>query len=65
VWRKSSYSGFDGDCVEIATLARGRRAVRDSTNPTGTILTILASVHHRTTNQGPPPSPVTLSRGPL
>ncbi|WP_214415869.1 DUF397 domain-containing protein [Sphaerisporangium fuscum] len=30
-WRKSSFSGGDGsNCVEVAHLSRGRRAVRDS-----------------------------------
>ncbi|MEC4015156.1 DUF397 domain-containing protein [Streptomyces sp. H27-D2] len=32
-WRKSSYSGANGDCVEIAGLPNGGRAVRDSKNP--------------------------------
>lgn len=32
-WRKSSYSGSTNDCVEIADLADGGRAVRDSKNP--------------------------------
>jgi hypothetical protein len=34
-WRKSSYSGANGDCVEIADLPAGGRAVRDSKNPDG------------------------------
>jgi len=32
-WRKSSYSGSNNDCVEIADLADGGRAVRDSKSP--------------------------------
>lgn len=36
-WRKSSYTGNQGNCVEVAdTLDR----VRDSKNPTGPLLTI-------------------------
>ena len=35
-WRKSSYSGNQGgQCVEVAELADGGRAVRDSKNPEG------------------------------
>ncbi|MEO3812098.1 DUF397 domain-containing protein [Sphaerisporangium sp. B11E5] len=35
-WRKSSYSGDDGsNCVEVAALNGGRRAVRDSKDPGG------------------------------
>ncbi|MEU8506283.1 DUF397 domain-containing protein [Streptomyces brevispora] len=33
VWRKSSASGAEHDCVEIAELPGGARAVRDSKNP--------------------------------
>ena len=33
-WRKSSYSGGDNDCVEIATTG-ANVAVRDSKNPCG------------------------------
>ncbi|MEU6038842.1 DUF397 domain-containing protein [Actinomadura sp. NPDC047616] len=33
-WRKSSYSGTQGDCVELATLYEGAGiGVRDSKNP--------------------------------
>lgn len=38
-WRKSSYSGTAGNCVEVAVLDRGGRAVRDSKDPTGSLLT--------------------------
>ncbi|MFG2224582.1 DUF397 domain-containing protein [Streptomyces sp. NPDC048644] len=34
-FRKSSYSGQNGDCVEVAHTATNARAVRDSKNPTG------------------------------
>jgi hypothetical protein len=35
-WRKSTYSnGSGGNCVEIAELAGGGRALRDSKNPGG------------------------------
>jgi hypothetical protein len=35
-WRKSSYSGGNGGaCVEVAVLADGGRAVRDSKDPDG------------------------------
>ncbi|MFG1873849.1 DUF397 domain-containing protein [Sphaerisporangium sp. NPDC049003] len=37
-WRKSSYSGGNGDCVEIGDLPHGSVAVRDSKNPTGPAL---------------------------
>lgn len=37
-WRKSSHSSDDGNCVEVANLD-GQRAVRDSKNPTATVLT--------------------------
>ncbi|MEU3144053.1 MULTISPECIES: DUF397 domain-containing protein [unclassified Streptomyces] len=41
VWRKSTYSdGGGGDCLETADNIPGTVPVRDSKNPTGTILLI-------------------------
>lgn len=38
-WRKSSFSADNGTCVELAPLADGRVAVRDSKDPNaGTLL---------------------------
>ena len=34
-WHKSRYSQSGGNCVEVAVLDDGRRAVRDSKNPHG------------------------------
>jgi hypothetical protein len=39
VWRKSSKSGQSGQCVEVATFPDGGRAVRDSKDPDGPVLT--------------------------
>jgi hypothetical protein len=33
IWRKASASGAENNCVEIAQLPGGARAVRDSKNP--------------------------------
>ncbi|MEV0418450.1 DUF397 domain-containing protein [Streptosporangium canum] len=42
-WRKSSLSGHDGgDCVEVATLSSGHRAVRDTKDRTGPALVFTA-----------------------
>jgi Domain of unknown function (DUF397) len=41
-WRKSSYSGTAGNCVEVAELGPGVRAVRDSKDPGGLVLTCTA-----------------------
>lgn len=37
-WRKSSHSGSGDQCVEVAALASGTRAVRDSKDPNGPVL---------------------------
>lgn len=37
-WRKSSYSGENGACVEIGNLPSGGVAIRDSKNPDGPAL---------------------------
>ncbi|GAA0992307.1 MULTISPECIES: DUF397 domain-containing protein [Streptomyces violaceusniger group] len=38
VFRKSSYSGGEEECVEVATNVPGAVAVRDSKDPEGRIL---------------------------
>ena len=38
-WRKSSFSGDNGNCVEIRPVAAGI-AVRDSKRPDGTVLEV-------------------------
>lgn len=40
VWRKSSRSGGGNECVEVAGLADGTRAVHDSKHPTGPALRV-------------------------
>lgn len=42
---KSSYSGAEGNCVEVAVTAGGR-AVRDSKNPHGPLLHISPAGWH-------------------
>jgi hypothetical protein len=39
-WRKSSHSGDQGECVEVAAFPSGAIAVRDSKNPEGPHLTL-------------------------
>jgi hypothetical protein len=42
-WKKSSYSGAtEGNCVEIAALPSGGRAVRDSKDAAGPVLLLTA-----------------------
>jgi len=40
VWHKSSYSGTQGNCVEVATNLPGLVAVRDSKDPEGGVLVV-------------------------
>ena len=37
-WRKSSYSSYNGNCVEVTPIADDLIGVRDSQNPRGTAL---------------------------
>ena len=39
-WRKSSYSGTDGSCVEVATNLPGIVGIRDSKDPDGPRLVV-------------------------
>ena len=41
-WRKSSYSGGQGNCVEVAANRPGVVAVRDSKDPAGPVLCVSA-----------------------
>jgi hypothetical protein len=41
-WRKSSYSSAQGQCVEVAAMPDGGRAVRDSKDPDGPVLRFTA-----------------------
>ncbi|GGK69059.1 hypothetical protein Sme01_14420 [Sphaerisporangium melleum] len=45
-WQKSSYSGTDDNCVEVARLPLGGLAIRDSKNPTGPALRFTAGEWH-------------------
>lgn len=44
IWHKSTHSGTNGgNCVEVADLPDGGRAVRDSKNPQGAVLSFTQS----------------------
>ncbi|MFG2913105.1 DUF397 domain-containing protein [Kitasatospora sp. NPDC048298] len=43
-WKKSTYSGGNGDCLEVAT-GEDIRYVRDSKDPTGPALAFSAAAH--------------------
>lgn len=43
IYRKSTRSTGTGNCVEVADLPSGYRAVRDSKDPIGTALTFTAA----------------------
>ena len=43
VWRKSSYSGASGGCIEVAGNAQGLVAIRDSKNAEGPELTFVVT----------------------
>jgi hypothetical protein len=49
-WRKSSYSGNSGNCVEVAMLDNGV-AVRDSKNVHGPVLTFTGQAWKAFTRQ--------------
>jgi Domain of unknown function (DUF397) len=52
IWIKSSYSGSQGsECVEVAELPGGGRAVRDSKDPDGPVLTFGAGAWRSFTDQ--------------
>jgi hypothetical protein len=59
VWRKATYSGNAGNCVEVAANLPGIVAVRDSKDPAGPALILTAAQWHEFTaalrGSGQPP----------
>ena len=55
-WRKSSHSGDEGACVELASLP-GRVAIRDSKDPTGPVLIFPPAAWAAFATAPPPPPP--------
>ena len=51
VWRKSSYSGADGGCIEVAGKLQGFIVVRDSKDIGGPRLTFITAEWKRFTRQ--------------
>lgn len=45
-WVKSSHSGNNGNCVEVAVLPDGNRALRDSKDPHGPALVFPPAAFH-------------------
>ncbi|MCX5256344.1 DUF397 domain-containing protein [Streptomyces canus] len=45
-FRKSSYSGQENACVEVAPTTPAGRAIRDSKRPTGPLLTVSRESWH-------------------
>ncbi|MBT2231253.1 DUF397 domain-containing protein [Nonomuraea sp. NEAU-A123] len=43
-WRKSSFSGDNGDCLEVAPLSAGRVGIRDTEQPDMQPYVVSASV---------------------
>lgn len=56
-WRKSSHSGDEGACVEMAVLPRAV-AVRDSKDPAGPVLLFAPAAWAAFTATPPAPPPV-------
>ena len=52
-WRKSRRSGAGNACVEVAALADGSRAIRDSKDPSGPVLTLNPTTPWQTENEEP------------